>query len=234
MNPDMLASGISSNQNAASHGSAITKVIAERGITEVLHFTSAPHGFVGICARGLVRSRDRLDADDYIQHIYTPNCPNRIKDEDWTDFVSLSITRVNKNMLGYSKSWHPEPGIWWVVLSFDPLILTHPGVHFTTTNNSYSKTVRRATGVGGLVDMFSNAVPWGHHGSVHYRSSDMPAHLTTDRQAEVLYPREVSLQHLRAVYVAQDEHIDEVKTWIDLFPRTTPVVPVTSKPEVFA
>ncbi|MFV8141865.1 DarT ssDNA thymidine ADP-ribosyltransferase family protein [Mycolicibacterium senegalense] len=220
-------------QHAAGHDPAIAEVIAERGITEILHFTTAPPGFVGICATGMVHSRYRLEVAKYLEHIYTPNCPNRDKDADWTDYISLSISRVNNSMLGYSKGWHPGGGIWWVVLSFDPVILTHTGVHFVTTNNSYAATLRRAPGAAGLADMFSQAVPWGHHGSVHRRRAGTPAHWTTDIQAEVLYPGELSLQYLRAVYVAQDDHIDQVRAWLDVFPRT-PVVPVTCKPEIFA
>ncbi|OBJ36570.1 hypothetical protein A5630_06875 [Mycolicibacterium mucogenicum] len=232
MSPNISAPG-TGIQDTCGHDPAIATVIAERGITEILHFTTAPFGFVGICASGMVRSRDRLDADKYVQHIYTPNCYTRIKDANWTDYISLSISRVNKDMLGSSMGWHVEAGIWWVVLGFDPVILTHGGVHFTTTNNTYTETVRRATGADGLLDMFSQPVPYGHYGSVHRRRDGMPTHWTTDLQAEVLYPGDLPLEYLRAVYVAQDEDIDQVKTWFDLFPEV-PVVPVTCKPEVFA
>lgn len=181
----------------------------------------------------MVRSRARLEEDEYLEHIFTPNCHDRDKDPEWTDYISLSISRVNNSMLGYSKGWHPEASIWWVLLSFDPAILTHPGVYFATTNNSYSETVRRATGAEGLVDLFSSSVPWGHYGSVHRRRGDTPAHWTTDVQAEVLYPGDLPLSYLRAVYVAQEDHIDQVKTWLELFPNT-PELTVTCKPEVFA
>ena len=232
MSPNISTPGTGTH-GAAGDDSTIAKVIVERGITEVLHFTTAPPGFVGICATGMVRTRDRLEEDKYLEHIYTPNCRDRNKDPEWTDHISLSISRVNNSMLGYSKGWHPEAGIWWVVLSFDPAILTHPGVYFATTNNSYSATVRRATGAGGLADLFSSAVPWGYFGSVHRRRADMPAYWTTDIQAEVLYPGDLPVKFLRAAYVAQEDHIDQVKTWLDVFPDT-PAVPVTCKPEVFA
>jgi len=232
MSPNIFAPGTGTD-GAADHASAIATVIVERGITEILHFTTAPFGFVGICATNMVRSRDRLDKDKYIEHIYTPNCRSRIKDAEWTDYISLSISRVNKDMLGSSRGWHADAGIWWVVLSFDPTILTHPGVHFTTTNNSYAATVRRAIGTEGLADMFSMTVPYGYYGSVHRRRTSMPTHWTTDPQAEVLYPGDLTLEYLRAVYVAQEEDIDHVKTWFDLFPNA-PAVPVICKPEVFA
>lgn len=232
MSPNISAPG-TGTPGAAAHDSAIARMVAERGITEVLHFTTAPPGLVGICASGMVRSRDRLEEDKYLEHIYTPNCRDRNKDPEWTDYISLSISRVNNSMLGYSKGWHPAADIWWVVLSFDPVILTHPGVWFATTNNSYRATVRRATDTEGFADLFSDAVPWGYHGSVHRRRAHTPAHWTTDIQAEVLYPGDLSLQFLRAIYVAQEDHIDHVRTWLDILPNT-PTVPVSCKPEVFS
>lgn len=213
---------------------AVAALVAERNITEILHFTTAPGGLVGICATGAVRSRDRLDEDKYIEHIYAPNCANRLKDAEWTDFVNLSISRVNKYMLDKSEEWHPpETGIWWAVLSFDPTILTHPGVHFTTTNNVYTETVVRGAGREGLEGLFADSLLWGHYGSRVSRWAGMPPHFTTDKQAEVLYPREVPLKYLRAVYVAQEEQLDEVKTWIEILSDQLEV-DVAHRPDVFA
>ncbi|HEU0127959.1 MAG TPA: hypothetical protein VFQ48_05060 [Pseudonocardiaceae bacterium] len=42
---------------------------AGRGITEVLHFTTH-RGLLGIFAKEAVLSRERLEADKYIEHIY--------------------------------------------------------------------------------------------------------------------------------------------------------------------
>lgn len=221
------------NANAAEGDSAVSGYVAERGVTEILHFTTAPNGVVGICATGAVLCRERLDEEKYIEHIYRPNTHDRLKDHEWIGYVNLSISRVNKHMLDRSDNWHTSDGMWWAVLSFDPVILSHPGVYFTTTNNIYSDTVRRATGVDGLRDMFSDCIPWGYYGSVARRNSNTPNHWTTEKQAEVLYPDELPLTHLRAVYVAEAEHIDDVKAWIDVFPKA-PSVPVIHRPEVFA
>jgi hypothetical protein len=220
-------------RKALNRDTAVAAYAAARGITEVLHFTTAPPGMVGICVTGAVLSRDRLDRDKYIEHIYKPNTRDRLKDAEWTDYVNLSISRVNKRMLDSSENWHAADGIWWAVLSFDPVILTHPGVHFTTTNNTYTATVRRATGRDGLADMFSDKVPWGHYGAVDSRREDTPRHWTTNEQAEVLYPGELPLTYLRAVYVADPEHIDDANTWIRGF-STVPTVSVNHRAEIFA
>ena len=156
----------------AQFADAVAAYAAERGITEVLHFTTN-NGALGILATGFVLSRDRLAKEQYIEHIYTPNCPSRHKDSDWTDYVNLSISRVNGRMLGISSGrWHATQDLWWVVLAFDGSLLAHPDVHFVTTNNTYSqlpqtrhrrgrpaRTVRSLCGVG-LAGQPRDPLPW--------------------------------------------------------------------------
>lgn len=159
------------------------------------------------------------------------NCKIR-KDPKWTDYVNLSITTVNPRMLGSSRSWHnPKEDIWWAVLSFTPDVLHHPDVWFTTTNNVYTSTVRRAQGPQGLADMFSEPIPWGYYGDKSSRNGKA-RNLPTDNQAEVLYPKELSLQYLRAIYVPAEDHLDEIEGWVATLPNV-PRVPVTYRPEVF-
>lgn len=210
----------------------ITTYVAERGITEVLHFTTG-NGMLGIFATGAVRSRDRLDADNYIEHIYTPNCTDRLKDADWTDYVNLSISRVNGRMLGISaNSWHNDGETWWAVLAFDRSILTDPGVYFTTTNNTYHNCVERGMGAPALRKLFAGSVEWGYYGSKKTRYQGMPLEWTTDPQAEVLYPGELSISKLTAIYVRDGENVDHVHGLFAIFPQV-PRVPVTVRPEVF-
>jgi ssDNA thymidine ADP-ribosyltransferase, DarT len=213
------------------HDEAVIEYVAGKGISEVLHFTTNL-GAVGIFATGMVRSRDRLASDQTVQHIYTPNCASRIKDIAWTDYVSMSISRVNDRMLGVSQRWHSTEDLWWVVLAFDVSLLADPGVYFVTTNNTYTSCLRRGTGISGLEALFAQSVEWGWQGTHHIRYPGTPDAWTTDPQAEVLYPGEVPVSRLRAVYVRYEEHADSARAWLTLFPNV-PSVPVEHKPEVF-
>lgn len=203
-----------------------------RGIREILHFTTNKGG-LGIFSTGSVLCRDRLEQHQYIEYIYTPNCANRLKDAEWTGYVNLSISRVNSSMFGYaSNRWHSTEDLWWIVLGFDPAILAHPNVVFATTNNTYRACVKRDTGMNGLEALFAPSIEWGWRGSVHTRTADTPSWWTTDPQAEVLYPDNVDLQYLRAVYVRDPDHIDTVRSWFGIF-QAIRRVPVAYKPEVF-
>jgi len=203
----------------------------DRGITEVLHFTTN-RGLLGILSTGEVFSRKALEAAGKLEPIRLLNCRDRSKDAAWIDWVNLSISQVNKWMLNRSRSWHQdEDGVWWAVLAFDVAILDHTDVWFTTTNNTYP-VVRRGQGVEGLADMFTDPMPWGWYGyrkNRRHRAANQP----TCEQAEVLYPKTLSLEALTAIYVAEPEHIDEIAGWVCAF-LDAPTVPVTCNPAVFA
>lgn len=207
----------------------------QRGITEILHFTTN-RGLVGIFAGEKLLSHDRLQEDEYLENIRLMNSPTRDRDLAWTDWVNLSITRVNGRMLKSSKKWHPEDDIWWVVLAFDVEIVGHEDVEFTTTNNTYGCALR-GSGVGAFDALFAPAVEWGHRGSVSRRYEGMAASLPTDSQAEVLYPASIGLKHLRALYVAEPEQVDEVAGFLAVFAAASKVglsgVAVACNPNVF-
>ena len=176
-----------------------------RRITQVVHFTTL-HGAVGILAANAVKSRSRLPEDEYLQHIYQPNSAIR-KDEPWLDYVNLSVERINDWMFGSSTKWHTSEDNPWVVFSFDPRILDHPGVVFTTTNNIYP-SCRRKKGLVGFNDMFADTVI-GRYGYLHERAGK-PAKWVTDRQAEVLYPGELSCKHLQRIDAQKEETMDHI------------------------
>ncbi|MXZ96612.1 MAG: DUF4433 domain-containing protein [Acidimicrobiaceae bacterium] len=179
----------------------------ERGITSIVHFTRSRSGLVGILDRSAVKARRFLARDLRLRHVYRENAPDRSRDLPWHGYVNLSVSAINVHMFRYSKRWHP--GEDWVILEFKPRILGHRGVVFSTTNNAYS-VAHRATGLQGFEQMFSPVVPWGRKGSERIRSAHAP-HETTDPQAEVLYPFELSLEHLRRVIVPDDDVKDAVK-----------------------
>ncbi|MCA1702463.1 MAG: DUF4433 domain-containing protein [Actinobacteria bacterium] len=218
-------------QPSPSVDSAIEAYARRRGITEILHFTT-DKGLLGIFATGAVLCRDLLDNDKYIEEIYTPNCNNRLKDAEWTGYVNLSISRVNKYMLDRSEIWHSTEDLWWVVLAFDVSLLSNPDVYFTTTNNTYRPSVKHDTGVSGLHALFADSVEWGYYGCRKSRYGGMPRSWTTDPQAEVLYLERVSVGLLRALYVREPEHIDHVAGLMSIFPAV-PRVPIRYRPEVF-
>lgn len=200
----------------------VAQIIADRGIEEVLHFTTN-RGLVGILASGAVKSRDRLPKDKYLAHVYSPNCETR-KDVDWLDYVNLSITRVNTRLLSISSGrWHVGEDVWWCILAFDPLILTHDDVHFATTNNFYSG-VSRAAGPRGLEALFGPRIvqffSGGKASQVVTRVAAMQPDQPTCEQAEVLYPGELSCEYLRRIYVQEEAHADVVAGQCALFSRS--------------
>ena len=194
-------------------------------MTQVVHFTTVS-GAVGILASGAVKSRLRLPRDKYLEHVYRPNSKTR-KDTRWLDYVNLSIERINDWMFEHSERWHADEDNPWVIFCFRPGVLAHPGVVFTTTNNIYP-SCQRSEGLVGLRRMFDPTIR-GRYGYEHNRIGALPA-WPTDRQAEVLYPGELSCAHLQRIDVQVEESVDTIHGILSTFDIDTRVC---HRPEAF-
>lgn len=207
----------------------IESIIAARGISSVMHFTTNS-GALGVLATRALKSRARLNVDEQLRHIFQPNAQSRNKDIAWIDYVNVSISRINTKFFATSAhSWHRSRDFWWCILSFDPIIMTHDGVLFATTNNMYTG-VRRVAGAEGLEGLFApRIVQWDR--SVVLRPGELPSYLTTCEQAEFLYPQEISTQYLRKIYVQCSEDEDELAAQVHVVGHQP--VEIEVKPELF-
>lgn len=200
--------------------------IKRRRIKEVLHF-STNRGLTGALHSRHLLSRPLLNEDSYLRHVIRLNSSVRLEEsslfdklENWVDFVNMSISEVNGRFLRRSRSWHKDADLWWCILSFDPLIMTHDGVWFATTNNSYDEC-RRGRGKAGFDALFATRIarkavgydgrPWA------VARAARPDHLPTCEQAEILYPTKLCLDYLKTVYVENDSHQDVVVGWLRYF-----------------
>lgn len=211
-------------ESLSEHPDVVTEA-QSRGINQVVHFTTLS-GATGTLASRAVKSRRRLRRDQYLEHVYTPNARHR-RDEQRVDYINLSIQRINEWMFQHSERWHAEEGNPWVILSFHPRILSHRGVVFTTTNNIYS-TCQRAEGLDGFSRMFADMIV-NYDGTVCDRTNK-PAAWPTDRQAEVLYPGELSCTHLQRIDVQVEDSLDTISGILGALGMD---VPVRHAPEGF-
>ncbi|MBU9833647.1 DUF4433 domain-containing protein [Rahnella sp. L72c] len=207
----------------------ISKKIEERKIKSVVHFTTN-RGLLGIFATNKLKSRERLNKDQQLSHIFYPNASYRERDKAWHDYVNLSISRINTGFFNTSSnSWHKEKDFWWCILDFSPEILTHQDVYFTTTNNIYTG-VSRGKGVDGLEAMFDECITQWAGRSVK-RSVNESSFFPTCVQAEVLYPKELSTDFLQGVYVQEDWIADEVAGQLSAMNHRS--IPIITCPDKF-
>ncbi|UXH38817.1 DUF4433 domain-containing protein [Pseudomonas promysalinigenes] len=208
---------------------SIEQFIAQRGIESVVHFTTN-RGSLGIFACNALKSRQRLNADEQLKHIFQPNAKSRDKDLAWLDYANLSISRINMHFFNTcSGSWHREQNFFWCIFDFSPVIMLHENVQFTTTNNIYSGNLR-SSGIEGLQRAFQQRT---HQflGNYAERTSDFPVNEPTCNQAEILYPGEVSTRYLQRIYVRSEEHGDELAA--QMAATAHPAVEVLVRPELF-
>ncbi|HIH3656914.1 TPA: DarT ssDNA thymidine ADP-ribosyltransferase family protein [Escherichia coli] len=198
----------------------IEQYITDNGIKEILHFTTE-RGLTGCASTGVVLSRKALNVDQYLSYIASPVSSERReaqdtfnKDEDWLDYINLSISEINTSYFNAAKRWFRSEDRWWCIMAFDPIILTHPKVYFTTTNNIYTSVIR-APGLAGLQSMFTDTITRWRGNTV--RRNDRPQRLTTCEQAEVLYPNPLDMNFLRSVYVQDQEQAASIHGTLSSF-----------------
>ncbi len=193
---------------------ALKSAVEARRISEILHFTTS-NGLLGILTTGKLLSHSELPKENQLAHILQINCSDRSRDIGWHSFVNLSISRVNGSFFSIARNkWHSTKDLFWCVLSFDPEIMTHPGVLFATTNNAYL-LAERAPNIEGFEALFGPSVrqfptKWAT------RSKATLPHHTTCNQAEVLYPLAVPIEYLRRVYVMSRDNFHEVEAQIEV------------------
>lgn len=209
--------------------------VEARGITEVLHFTTN-RGLVGSLAAFAVLSRRALPSEAYLEHVLHPNARYRPeeaaffdKSEDWLDYINLSISEINRRFFSVSEGWHQDRAVWWVIMSFDPVLLTHEGVYFATTNNGYPYC-ERTPGLVGFEKLFSSPIRRKPGWTVG--RGNRPPNLPTCEQAEVLYPNRVSTDYLRRIYVRTDDERDIVRGFVREFGHGA--IDVEVNPQKFA
>ncbi|NKJ23285.1 DarT ssDNA thymidine ADP-ribosyltransferase family protein [Dyella sp. SG609] len=198
----------------------VKDALLRKNISEVLHFTTN-RGLVGALAARALLSRAQLPKEKLLEHVLHLNSQYRAeaqpyfdKQEHWLDFVNLSISAVNSRFFSISRRWHLHEDIWWTILSFDSVIATHDGVRFATTNNSYEHC-ERGHGEAGFEQLFKPSISC--KGSWVVYRKNRPSNLPTCEQAEILYPRSLSIDYLRKVYVANTEAQDIVVGWLEEF-----------------
>ena len=204
----------------------VDKLIAARGITEVLHFTKNL-GLTGTLHSRAVKSRQQLERDNELVYIFEPNASYR-KDVRWLNHVNLSISDINSEFFRVSScNWHAGRDLWWCILSFSPEILRHEGVVFTTTNNIYTG-VQRGVEAAGLEALFApRIVRW--NGNLVTRPNTLSSNLTTCEQAEVLYPVQVSTDFLQRIYVRTEEDADDVNGQLAIYGQRPEIVVLPAK-----
>ncbi|RDH90012.1 MAG: DUF4433 domain-containing protein [endosymbiont of Seepiophila jonesi] len=184
----------------------VTEVIAGRGIEEVLHFTTN-HGLTGILRTGAIMSRKRLPDEDRLVYIFEPNAKYR-RDIEWLNYVNLSISDINWSFFNIAANkWYKGTEKWWCILSFRPEIMEHEGVIFSTTNNKYDACKREA-GYSGLEALFGSPIIEYDSGDIAIRGTNHLSNRPTSNQAEVLYPKKLSIDFLQKIYVRHEEELD--------------------------
>ena len=215
-----------------SEAMTIPEIIESRGIERIVHFTTNL-GALGVLATKSLKARARLREDELLVNVAKMNAKDRSRDVKWHDFVNFSVTNINTSFFGASTWEHRDKDYWWCILAFDPIILTHPGVWFATTNNMYSG-VLHGQDADGLAALFKPTITQWHSYKEHRvvnRPIGFSSNQTTCLQSEVLYPGQISTQYLRTIFVRDHESSDELAGQVAAVAH--PLVTIEVRPDLF-
>ncbi len=206
---------------------AIRDFVNERGITRIVHFTPFP-GLVGILSLGKVLSRRAMESFSYTNpdskfvSLFGYNDPER--HDMKLNCINMSIEHINADLFwAFKERDHcKEP---WCILEFDPGCLQTKGTRFSISNAA-SRFVRdygTGTGIDSLKTLFYKDIHQAtflpermlsafipelkrrYQKLALERPDGFPDNWTTDEQAEVLIPNELSVEHLRGIVFRSEE-----------------------------
>lgn len=207
---------------------AINKIIQERNINEIIHFTTNV-GLVGIFSQNGILPNSELKDESTLAFIFQQNSETRKeKNKNWLKYCNLSITKPNHEFFSYSKYRWREQDMFWAILSISPDILTHDDVFFTTTNNIYPSCIR-GKGVESLELMFSDSIE-GKFQKTFTRTPTHQKSWTTCEQAEILYPNKLDIKYIQKIYVEND--LEKFSVCAQLYSMNKKIE-VIVKPEIF-
>ena len=176
-----------------------------------VHFTRARAGSRACCTPEVVKARLYLPEDARVKHVYEENASDRSRDLRWHGYINLSVTDINVRMFEFVHE-RSIPCDKWVILGFDPdRSSVTPGgcvLH-------HEQRLRPRIPLRRSLEDSSRCSPRESHGatigSVQAPATFERRNQTTDPQAEVLYPFELSLDHLGTVTVADEDTYETVQ-----------------------
>lgn len=202
-------------QTALRRREEIEKIIQDRGIKKLYHFTQAKN-LNSIFERGIL-SRNT---------IYNLRIDAAVNDnERWdrhTDAISVSISGPNYQMLyalkkGKQNRGETCPGDTFVLLELDPSLLYELDCAFYPTNAA-SNRVRHASrtelqGAQALENMFAGGVPCPA-GTYSRAKWNLDSCETSDPQAEVLVFETIPARYIKCVLFETEEMDYEYSRWV--------------------
>lgn len=193
----------------------IKKIILDRGIKKLYHFTQA-RNLDSIFEHGIL-SRDKING---LKIDATVN--DRERWDGHTDAISVSISGANYRMLyalGKGKQNRGEtcPGDAYVLLELDPSLLYELDCAFYPTNAA-SNRVRHASktefqSAQALEDMFADGVPCPA-GAYSRAKWGLDPCETSDPQAEVLVFETIPAHYINCVLFETEDMDDEYCEWV--------------------
>jgi len=196
-------------------------VIVQRGISQLVHFTPLNNLFSIIELQALI-ARDRVlqiakeRKDQFLLDYVSFNDSMRL--DARTNFINLSIEHPNISLFKRFRERYNDCNVWCVLL-LTPNCLALPGALFCVGNAASTRV--RACGTGATIEhllaLFAdNVIAGNQFGQRTLNRHGLAACYTTDPQAEVLIPGEISLSFVKGIAFENAQALQRAKSALTL------------------
>jgi hypothetical protein len=187
------------DESPTPHSEAIRRIITERRVTRVVHFTRLEN-LASIAADGALHPRSWLEETG---RRFTPTDSHR---HDGRSSVNLSIEFPNYQMFFSKRKSYDLDERHWAVLVFEPRLLWEVPCAFSPINaasRSISNQRREALMTeSALLALFGPEATTSGGRRIQRDELQIPSSYCTHPQAEVLAQRPIELTYLRSVAVS--------------------------------
>lgn len=195
----------------------IKKIIEQRGITRLCHFTKAknlPH----ILEKGIV-------AKEFLKDDWVFEANDKLRLDGKTEYINCSIQVPN---IFYFNNIHENDVKFkeWVVLFINPCVIDNESM-FCPVNAAKRNGIYIEKGVEAFERLFKDRDEIGNI----YRTKDMKDNIPTNIQAEVLVYKEIPTQYIEAIAVPTEEQAKRESCRLKTLKKN--ILPIYIIPDLF-
>lgn len=200
--------------------SSIKKIIKDREITELIHFTST-RGLEGIFKARHILSRFELENSNFVDDneiLFNSNDTFRMEGKN---YINLSVSKPNKSLFNrFKHRKESDPTIGWCILKINPHVLLDDNLKcFFSITNAANSAAKNDYGIKSDVESFKKmfndeVVVKNSYGSKTYSRFGLNKNQTTDNQAEILVEGKIPFKYINAIcFETEHEKIRTSNIW---------------------
>ncbi len=210
--------------------------IEKRNITELIHFTTFQNIY-DIYKEKFIYSRkilDKIDKDEPYRYIFDVVIkPDKLRLDNLTDYISLSIQYPNKRLLNSKKLEYQDEE--WLIIGIKPDCIFYEDTIFSIENAASNRS--KSFGINGSIqtfkDMFCEKIQRVDNIIQLGLRENKQKNCPTNQQAEVLVKDKIGIEKISRLIVDDKSKIERLRSAINFFTNCKNKLKIDCDPSYF-